>query len=178
MEQRFAGKFPFERATGLLFYSRDSALAQLIIAMKYKRFRGIGRMLGRLAASELYPSGFFQGIDYIMPVPMHFMKKARRGYNQAEEIANGLSEGTGIPMTTDLRAVRGHKTQTALSGQDRLSNISGLFRLNHTEVYENRHILLVDDICTTGATLTAAADTVVGAVSSASISMLTIGVTF
>ncbi|MDE6144403.1 MAG: ComF family protein, partial [Muribaculaceae bacterium] len=87
MEERFAGLFRFTRATGHFFYTRDSSLSTLIQDMKYRRFPGIGDMLGNLAATELYPTGFFSDTDIVVPVPMHFVKQARRGYNQTDHIA-------------------------------------------------------------------------------------------
>ena len=81
MEERFAGMFRFERATGHFFYTKDSPFARLVHDMKYYHFPSIGNMLGELAAAELYPTGFFSDVDIIVPVPMHFFKQARRGYN-------------------------------------------------------------------------------------------------
>lgn len=81
MEQRFLGLFPFRQATGHFFYSRDSGLAVLMHDLKYHRFPGLARHLGRIVASELLSTGFLTGIDMAVPVPMHFMKQAARGYN-------------------------------------------------------------------------------------------------
>lgn len=177
MEQRFAGIFPFERATGHFFYTRDSALSQLIQDMKYRRFPAIGDMLGKLAATELYPTGFLNDVDVIVPVPMHFWKQARRGYNQVERLCRGLSEGSGIPVANALKAIRGHKTQTSMTLEQRLNNTRGLFAVSLPNEIRGCHVLLVDDICTTGSTLTSAAETLWTANPSA-LSLFTIGVTF
>lgn len=96
-EQRFLGLFPFRQATGHFFYSRDSDLSVLMHDLKYHGFRGLARYLGGVVATELLTTGFMTGIDALVPVPMHFMKKARRGYNQTEEIARGISKVTGNP---------------------------------------------------------------------------------
>ncbi len=178
MEERFAGQFPFERATGHFFYTRDSSLSTLIQDMKYRRFPAIGDMLGSLIASELYPTGFFTDIDFLMPVPMHFMKKMRRGYNQTEHIARGVSVVTTIPVCLNLKAVKSHKTQTSMTKEERLVNTSGIFRLFNPEDLENKRVLLIDDICTTGSTLRSAAEATLSGAPTCKVSMLSVGVTF
>lgn len=175
MEERFAGLFPFERATGHFFYTRDSALARLVQDMKYRGFPGIGHMLGYLAGSELYATGFFDGVDAVVPVPMYIIKRMKRGYNQSEYIARGVSEAIGVPLIPALRAIRGHRTQTALSHEERRANLTGSFRA--TREVEGRHILLVDDICTTGSTLTAASEALWESRPS-NLTLLAVGVTF
>lgn len=177
LEERFAGLFPFERATGLFLYSAGSPLSILIQDMKYRRFPSIGDMLGERAGIELYSTGFFSGIDLILPVPMHFIKRMRRGYNQTDHIASGISKATGIPVSHTLTAIRGHRTQTALTREERLENTAGLFRVKQPQEVTGRHILLVDDICTTGSTIISAAKAIWEAHPSA-LSILTLGVTF
>lgn len=178
MEERFAGIFPFTRATGHFFYSRGSGLSQLIQDMKYRNFPGIGERLGETAGVELFSTGFFDGIDMIVPVPMHFMKKARRGYNQTDHIAAGVGRASGITVAFPLKAARPHKTQTAMTLEQRRQNIDGTFRLTDPDSVRDKGVLLVDDVCTTGSTLTAAAETILAEEPTARLSMLTIGVTF
>lgn len=177
MEERFAGIFPFERATGHFLYSRDSSLSSLIQDMKYRRFPAIGDMLGEVAATELYTTGFFSDADLIVPVPMHRWKQLKRGYNQTHHIANGISKATGIPVSLSLKAVRPHKTQTALSREERLANTAGLFCVSKPEEIEGRHVLLTDDVCTTGSTLIASAEALLKAKPRA-LTLFTLGVTF
>ncbi len=177
MEERFAGIFPFERATGHFLYSRESPLSTLIQDMKYRRFPAIGEMLGEVAATELFTTGFFADADLIIPVPMHRWKQLRRGYNQTHHIASGISKATGIEVSHTLKAVRAHKTQTALSREQRLANTGGLFQVADPTIVEGRHVLLVDDVCTTGATLIASAEALLKAKPRA-LSLFTLGVTF
>lgn len=178
MEQRFIGKFPFQKATGHFFYSKDSDLSHLMQDLKYRRFRGLARYLGEMVAEELLITGFFSDIDMILPVPMHFIKQARRGYNQTIEIARGITKVTGIPAIQNLKAVRRHHTQTSMTLAERQANIDGIFRLCDSDKISARRFLIVDDVCTTGATLTASAQAILKAIPDASISLLTIGVTF
>lgn len=178
MEMRFAGLFPFERATGYFHYSRHSDIAVLIQDFKYRKFRDLGRWLGATVATELYTTGFLSDIDCIVPVPMHYLKKARRGYNPPEQIAIGISRVTDIPVCNSLRARRSHRTQTRLSFEERRINVDDIFQVTDTHELEGKHILLIDDICTTGATLTSAAETILASAPTARLSLFTLCVTF
>lgn len=177
MEERFAGIFPFERATGHFLYSRDSPLSALIQDMKYRHFPSIGNMLGEIAGRELFSTGFFADVDLIVPVPMHRWKQIRRGYNQVHHIAEGLSQAIGIPVSLALKAVRSHHTQTALNREQRLANTSGLFKVEDAAEIAGRHILLIDDVCTTGSTLISSAEAIWQA-KPRSLSLFTLAVTF
>ena len=98
---------------------------------------------------------------------MHFQKQARRGYNQTHNIANGISKATGIHLSFNLKATRSHKTQTSMTQQQRLENTSGIFAVPRPQDLDGKGILLIDDVCTTGSTLTSAASAIVAAVPSA-----------
>lgn len=178
MERRFAGIVPFERATGHFLYARGSAMASLVQDLKYRHFRGLARELGRVMGMELHATGFLSGIDIILPIPMHFIKQARRGYNPAEQIAIGLGEEASIPVGDNLRATRPHRTQTSLTLKQRRENTRNLFRVVRPEELTGKHILLLDDICTTGSTLLSAAESLHSQVASARISFISLGVTF
>ena len=177
MAMRFAGKFPFDRATGHFFYSSGAPISELMQDLKYRRFPSVGPFLGRLIADELFPSAFLQDLDYILPIPMHVLKKARRGYNQTELIAAGVSESTGIPVRHFLKASRPHRTQTALTIEQRMENLRNIFTLAEIP-RSGARILLIDDVCTTGSTLTSAALTLLHAQPSLRLSLLTVGVTY
>ena len=178
MERRFMGQFPFRAATGHFFYSRGSEISQLIQDMKYRGFKGLGRHLGSIVAAELLPTGFLSEIDVIVPVPMHFYKKARRGFNQTEEIALGIKDVTSVPISLNLRAGKGHKTQTSLTLDQRRVNLEGVFKVKNPGELSGKRVLLVDDVCTTGATLSSAACCLVSDVQGIELSLLSIGVTF
>lgn len=178
MEQRFAGIVPFERASGHFFYTPNSEMAQLIHDFKYRKFPGLARHLGLIMGTELAITPFFGDAEYVMPIPLYFTKKAQRGYNQSEYIANGFAEATGLKISLDLRAIRPHKSQTSLSHQQRHDNTRGIFKLRNPDIYHGKHIIILDDVCTTGATLTSAAETILAEVPDVRISLLSMAVTF
>lgn len=177
MERRFAGIVPFVRATGYFIYSRNSALASAIHDMKYRKFPSVGRRLGEIVGEELQMVGFFHGVDCIVGVPMHWWKKARRGYNQVDYIAKGLSLSTGLPVIDAIEAVRSHKTQTAMTLEQRQANLSGSFRVKNSDALRGKGIVLVDDVCTTGATLRTLAELIAREVPDCSLYLLSLCVT-
>lgn len=178
MEEKFAGWFPFLSATGHFFYSKDSALSRLIQDLKYRNFPSIGEMLGELVAKELFPTGYFNDIDVIVPLPMYFWKKARRGYNQTEKIASGIGRSAGIEVVDSLKMVRSRKTQTSLSDSQRRLNAVNLFKVKGNVDLNDKGVLLVDDICTTGATLGSAAKALTDTFPRIRLSLFVLGVTF
>lgn len=175
---RFAGLIPFERASAFMFYERDSNVADLIHDFKYRSMPRLAYVLGFRMGQEMLGEGFFDGIDEIVPIPMHFLKRARRGYNQAEFLARGVSDATSIPMVENLRARRRHSTQTHLSQTDRRKNMEGVFAVRDAGELTGCHLLLLDDVCTTGATLMEAAETLIGSNDSIQLSILTLACTF
>ncbi len=157
MEQLFAGKVPIERATGYFYYQKSSPYAQILYDIKYRNRPQMGRWLAARAAGELRNSGFFDDIEVIVPVPLHPSKLAERGYNQSDYLARGLSQALGIPVIDALKSTRAHGSQTRRSATDRWLNAQHTYALRQAKAsqIENKHILLVDDVVTTGATLEA-----------------------
>ncbi|MDE5849244.1 MAG: hypothetical protein K2H38_03805 [Muribaculaceae bacterium] len=177
MERRFAGLVPFVRATGYFIYSRNSNLADAIHDMKYRSFPSVGHRLGEIVGDELHMSGFFDGADCVAGVPMHWWKKARRGYNQTDFIAKGVGEAAGLPVIDVLEAVRTHKTQTAMTLDQRLANLSGAFRVKDAEALRGKGLVLVDDVCTTGSTLRSLAAEITAAMPDCRLYLLSLCVT-
>lgn len=153
IHHRLAGSAPVERAGAFMLYTRGGAYSGLIRRGKYNGRPDILCSLARIYATELLEAGFFEDIDMLLPVPMHWMKKLKRGYNQSEIVAEGISCVTGIPLGDNIVAHRPHATQTHRSAFDRYTNVAGIFRLIHPEELRGRHVALVDDVITTGSTL-------------------------
>ncbi len=154
IEKRFWGKSRVERATSYFFYTKGSDYRHILYQLKYKGSKEIGEVMGRYMAKELLSSGFFQGIDFIVPVPLHPKKKKSRGYNQSEWIALGISHVTGIPVDTEtLIRVVANNTQTRKSVFERWENVQHVFQVVCPENIKGKHVLIVDDVLTTGATI-------------------------
>ena len=142
------------RATAYFHYYKEGKYSNLIHHLKYYDHPEVGTYLGRLAANELKQSEFFDGIDLIIPVPLSKKKYRKRGYNQCDYIARGISDVTGIPMRTDcIERIIDTDTQTHKDRMQRWMNTEGIFHTVKPEELKGRHLLLVDDVSTTGATL-------------------------
>jgi ComF family protein len=154
MERLFQEQFLLVRATSFFFYTRGSRFNEILYQLKYKGNKELGGVMGRYMATELLPSGFFDGMDMFIPIPLHPKKMKLRGYNQSEQIAQGLSHITGIPVITS-HSERGKNTdtQTRKSAIGRQENIQGVFRLHDPSFFTMKHVLIVDDVLTTGATI-------------------------
>lgn len=174
---RLAGHAPIERAVAAFYYIRDNRYTRLIQAAKYEGRPRIAAWLARRMAIELLPKGFFDGIGLIVPVPLHFSKKWRRGYNQSDYIAHAVSEATGIPVGYNLKCRRRHATQTRRNAFDRWINARNLYSVVGPEELANSHILIVDDVITTGATLLSCCEALHRAAPSARISVLSLAIT-
>lgn len=158
VEQVFWGKIPLEHATSFFYYRKGSDFRQILHQLKYGGQKEVGAIMGRYMASELLASGFFQGIDCIIPIPLHKQKQRIRGYNQSEWIARGISVVTGIPINTEAVIRRKNtETQTRKSVFGRWENVEGIFELHDVESLAGKHILIIDDVLTTGATTVACA---------------------
>lgn len=166
--QLFTGKFPFTSATALFYYNKGGHVQLLIHSLKYHGNKELGYDLGRMAALELNKDDkyFFtpateNPIDIIIPIPLHPKRQRQRGYNQAEWIANGISSVTGIPVsTTAIYRTKPNESQTQKQVYERQRNVQDVFILASARELEGKHILLVDDVITTGSTMSACVETV------------------
>lgn len=154
----FWGRVQIEHATALMYFIKGSPYRKLIHKLKYKNRPDIGVYLGRELGSELLDKGVFSDVDYIVPVPLHPDRMKTRGYNQSEKIGDGLSEIMGIPQDCKnlFRSVA-TSTQTKKGRFDRWENVSQVFQIKDPEIFKGKHLLLIDDIITTGATIEACA---------------------
>lgn len=177
IHKRLLRKVPIERAAAYFFYIRGNRYTNLIQSAKYRNRPKIAEYLATNFANEIVCGGFFQDIDVIVPVPMHFSKKLRRGYNQSEIIAAAISEVISIPVKNVLKATRPHSTQTKKNALGRWRNSQDIYEVDESADIDGKHILLVDDVITTGSTLSACCEILHKAFPTTTISILTLAAT-
>ncbi|MCG1037543.1 ComF family protein [Polaribacter sargassicola] len=150
----FYGRIDIEKAYALLFYRKTGITKKLIHELKYKGNEDIGAFFGNWLGEILKENNQFSTIDYIIPVPLHPKKLKQRGYNQVTKFGESLSFHLKIPFVENiLQRTSTAKTQTFKARFDRFNNIDSKFQLKNTSTFTNKHILLIDDVITTGATL-------------------------
>ncbi|MHC1703573.1 MAG: ComF family protein [Tenuifilaceae bacterium] len=163
----FWGRVLVENACSFFFFSKGSRYRKLLHHLKYNGKKEVGFVLGKEFGFELKKVDLYKKIDFIIPVPLHPKRLKTRGYNQAEEIAKGLNESMGIPLSTNNLIRPGYtETQTRKTREERSKNVSKAFKLDFPELLAGKHILLVDDVVTTGATLEECASTILEAAGS------------
>lgn len=153
MARRFWGLIPIEQAAALFFYEAQSETARLVYDLKYHDRPDIGYQTGYITARQFTAAGFFRDIDAIVPMPLSRRRQWQRGYNQSIEIARGVSEVTGIPVIKAARRIHFKQSQTRLNRYERQDNTASAFQLVSPDLIRDKHLLLVDDIVTTGATV-------------------------
>lgn len=173
----FWGHFPVERAVALVYFIPKSEAGEIIYDMKYRGQADIGYYLGTIMAKQLAEQRFFDGIDALIPMPITRKRRWQRGYNQCEVMARGISSMTGIPIYNKVvRRIHFVKSQTQQRGWERAENVDGAFALNDGDKIKGKHLLIVDDIITTGATVCALASSLCQ-VEGVKISVLSFGYT-
>lgn len=150
----FTGRVQVTSATAFLYFEKHGLTQHLLHLLKYRNAPETGRLLGRIAGKDLMEGSFLEDIDVMIPVPLHPDKLKLRGYNQSDWIGMGLNEVTGIPLSRDmlLRSTY-NESQTRKSRYERYENVLGIFEIPDPDLLTGKHILLVDDVITTGSTL-------------------------
>ncbi len=152
----FWGRVPVEQATSWLFFRKGSRYQKLVHYLKYKGLKEIGEFMGRYMGKDLKDSDFSQ-VDVVAAVPLHARKERQRGYNQSAWIASGVAAALSKPVSSgNLVRVVFTPTQTRRNRFERWQNVEGIFRVIRREEFQDKHVLVVDDVITTGSTLEAA----------------------
>jgi ComF family protein len=173
----FVGFPQLNEATAFLFFEGGGITQKLIHSFKYYDNKALAEYLGRIAALELKDYGFYASLDTIIPVPLHHKKEKKRGYNQSKHIANGIASIYGCEIdNTSITRIMNTESQTQKTISERLTNVENIFRLTNTERLSGKHILLVDDVITTGATTSACID-VLSKIPQINISVFSLSVT-
>lgn len=156
VEKIFWGRIPVTHATAQYYFTKESLIQQLMHQFKYKSNKDVGIYLGKLMGYALLESNRFSSINALIPLPLHKSKEHKRGYNQATILCEGMATVLGKPVLKDV-IVRPEQTetQTKKGRIQRWQNMEGKFALAKPQSIEGKHVLLVDDVVTTGATLEA-----------------------
>jgi ComF family protein len=154
--QQFYGKINVEAVYALYYFNKGGKVQSLMHHFKYKGMQQIGNLLGNMAGTQLMENHIFNTADLIIPVPLHKSRLKERGYNQSTCFANGLAQKLNAVVEDDnLQRAIATATQTHKSRFARFENMQEVFMVKHPERLMNKHVLLVDDIVTTGSTLEA-----------------------
>lgn len=152
--QSICGRAKIHAVTACYFFSKSGKVQHLIHQLKYNGNRDAGRFLGRQIGESIKEAPLFQGVDVIIPVPLHPKRERKRGYNQSLIIAQGINEVTGIPVEGKFLVRKVYnETQTRKTAEERYHNVKGIFEVRFADELKGKHVLLVDDVLTTGATL-------------------------
>lgn len=149
----FYGRADVKMASGFLFFQKKGSVQKMLHALKYRSKPEVGVLLGKWYGADLKKSGVYSQCDYIIPVPLHKNRQRKRGYNQSEHFANGLSQELNIPVLNNV-LLKKHftETQTYKTREERWQNTIHSFELQNAGLLAGKSILLVDDVITTGAT--------------------------
>ncbi len=175
--RRCWGVVPVEQASGFLFFVHASGWQRMIHGFKYRGAWRTAREMGEWYGRCLAESGLYGGVEVVVPLPLHPIKRCRRGYNQAEYIAEGIAAqlGVGVERHCVVRT-RNTESQARKPHRERERNVEGAFAVRHAERLAGRHILLVDDVMTTGSTMLSCAGEIVRAVPGCRISLAALAV--
>ncbi len=156
IEKSFYGRMPIKSATAAFYFSTNSVLHQLLVSLKYKHHKEVGWFLGRMLGYQLATANRFQEIDAIIPLPLHPEKLPIRGYNQAAIICEGIQSVWPKKLILDaVIRMKFSESQTSRNRINRWQNMQGIFQVGNHASIQGKHLLLVDDVATTGATLEA-----------------------
>lgn len=171
------GMVPVEQASGFLFFIPASGWRRLIHGFKYRGAWRTARAMGEWYGRHLAESGLYEGVEVVVPLPLHPFKRCRRGYNQSEYIAEGIAAQLGVPLDRgSVRRKRNTASQALKPRRERAGNVEDAFAVRCHERLAGRHILLVDDVMTTGSTLLSCAAEILRAAPGCRISIAALAV--
>jgi ComF family protein len=152
----FYGRTPLLLASSFYLFQKKGSIQKIMHAIKYKHNKDLAVLVGKWYAEDLKEDPSISTADFVIPVPLHAKKYKLRGYNQSEEFAKGLAEGLKTNLNTTVLKRRAFtETQTRKSKYERWENVEDVFELTQPEIFRYKHVVLVDDVITTGATIEA-----------------------
>lgn len=178
MAKLFWGQIKIEKAAALFFYEPHSEMSRIILSLKYFNHPETGELMGRMLAEEIRQDGFFDDIDLIIPIPLTKKRQRERGYNQSMEIARGINEITKIKIVGNAVKRKSFKqSQTKMNRWQRLDNVKDVFTIDKEHDLDGKHILLIDDVVTSGSTIISCAQKISAHYNNIKFSVLSLGFT-
>ncbi len=175
--RKFWGHLPVAQAGSFLFFSESGRFRNLIHGFKYRGGWRLALQMGEWYGAAMAAGGLYDDVDVVMAVPLHLRRRLSRGYNQSEYLAEGIARALHKPVDFGtLRRRVNNPSQTHASVTERWENVEGIFSVRHPESLDGKHILLVDDVLTTGATLISCAEAILAVAPDARISIATLAV--
>lgn len=165
------------RAASVLQYSKESDYRNILFHLKYWHHPKVGTWLASVGSMQFIEQGFFEGIDCIVPLPLTYWKELKRGYNQCMYIAKGIRQVTGLPIISNaVKRERAHSKQAGLGKYQRWKNAQDLFKVTRPDLLAGKHVLVVDDVITTGATLCSLIDVMSANIPDLKVSVFTLAI--
>ena len=175
LERKLYGRLNVQHAGAGFYFSKDGLLQHLVAQLKYKNNKEMGLYLGKLLGYQLMDCKRFDDVEILIPLPLNRKKENKRGYNQSEIICQGIASVWNRPIVTDaISRVINTATQTKKNRSDRWENVDGVFEVTNTEKLIGKHIALLDDIITTGASIDACGNELLK-VSGVKLSVISVG---
>lgn len=173
----FWGHLPIVNASAFAYFIQDGRFRRLIHSFKYRDAWRLAYDMGLWYGHELREGGLYADVDIVVPVPLHLRKRLKRGYNQSEYIARAIAKALSVEVDTRSVVRRVHnKSQTQRKKSERWDNVKGIFKVGNTQSLSGKHILLVDDVLTTGATIISCGEAICRAVPDCRLSIATLAV--
>lgn len=161
LEELFYGRVQIHRASAYFEFKKGSSYQKVLHHLKYRGQKELGEFMGNRFAEEIKQADWIRKADLLCPVPLHPKKERKRGYNQSFHIAKGMAQSLQIPISRqDLIRKKFSSTQTRKARYERWENVSEIFELKTPAAFEGKHVILIDDVVTTGSTLEACAQTI------------------
>jgi competence protein ComFC len=153
---RFWGRVPLRAGAAMYYFLKKTPIQRALFQLKYNNQPEVGVRIGALYGAVLAETPLFQQVDYLVPVPLHPKREQHRGYNQSTMFARGLSQTMRVPVAEQVLVRRTHTTsQTKRHRVERFENVGDVFEVTDAKLFSGKHVLLIDDVLTTGATLEA-----------------------